>query len=84
MCVCIGGGIRGGCEEEEEVVLKNAPLIFNRGARKDIADLLFCRIHLHLKHFIDFYLSSAVKRACMCVHPCANGPKCPAELFNHD
>lgn len=76
MCVCmhVWGG-RGGClgdsEEEEEVVLKNAPLIVNRGARKDISDLLFFRIHLHLKNIIAFYLSSAVKCACVCVRVCA-------------
>lgn len=69
MCVhvCVYGGGLGGCEEEEEIVLKNAPLIFNRGARKDITDILFCGIHLPLKHFIAFYLSSAVKRVRVCV-----------------
>lgn len=45
-----GADFSGG--EEEEVVLKNAALIFNRGARKDIPDLLFHRIHLHAKHSI--------------------------------
>ena len=38
--------------EEEDVVLKPATLIFNRGVIKGIPDLLFHRIHLHAKHSI--------------------------------
>lgn len=49
--MCGGGGV-GGSGGEEEVVLKTAPLIFNRGVRKDIPDLLFHIIHLHAKHSI--------------------------------
>lgn len=60
------GGFGGG-GEEEEVVLKNAPLIFNRGVRKDIPDLLFRRIHLHLKHSIAFSYRRTFN-LCVCVH----------------
>lgn len=62
----VGGG--GGGGEEEEVVLKNAPLIFNRGVRKDIPDLLFPRIHLHLKQSIAFRYRLTFN---LCVSACA-------------
>lgn len=68
MCVCVGGVGDGGGEEEEEVVLKNDPLIFNRGIRKDIPDLLFHRFHLHLKHSIAFGYSLMFN---LCVCACA-------------
>lgn len=74
VCVCVWGEVLSDCEEEEKVVLKNAPLIFDRGAGKD---LLFCRIRLPLKNFIAF-IYHLLLNVCVCAHHCTNGPKCPA------
>lgn len=47
---CFFGGYGG----EEEVFLKNAPLIFNGEIRKAIPEPLFGIIHLHAKYSIAF------------------------------
>lgn len=65
----------GGDGGEEEVFLKNAPLIFNREIRKAIPEPLFGIIHLHAKYSIAFSYCQMFN-FCVCVHaPLSNWPK---------